>query len=128
MFAAALFLTSAGCYDYHRRPDELRPEQYHEFRDAAYPRHPGFTQKKVSILREGMTTLVIERMFGPPDKTLFKTFYLHLKPPFDALVFEYDMGFNQKGRYQKNINTFFFDGALSPPRLVSWEIELAYPR
>ena len=123
-----LLVSSAGCYNYHRRPDELSPEQLHAFRDAAYPRHPEFTQKRVGNLREGMPTVVIKSMFGPPDRTLFKTFYLHLKGSFNALVFEYDMGYNPKGRYQKNINSFFFDNAVSPPRLVSWEIELAYPR
>jgi hypothetical protein len=118
-------LSLAACY--YRRPDEVAPETWLAMRDTVWPRHLRFSQQQVLYLHAGLTPSQVEEIFGPPDRTVFKWMAALSMWPGPAMVYEYDMGWNPKGRYRYNTNRLVFATRDNPPYLVDWDIQLAYP-
>jgi hypothetical protein len=118
----SLFL---GCYA--MRPDEIQPEEVSATWDKHFPKHPDFTQENVLFLDVGMTAMEVETIFGAPDKTFFKTYWGPSGDPFQRMVYIYNMGRHPKGMYGNNVNTLVFTTNGDSPRLVHWDIQLAYP-
>jgi hypothetical protein len=121
--SAALIL--ACCYN--KRPDELQPEEIQMEWNKLHSKHTDFTQGKVLMLNEGMTAVDVEALFGPPDRTLFRTYWYDIDRQWQGLVYEYHMGRHPKGKYRTNTNTLVFSIHDSPSHLVHWDIQLAYP-
>lgn len=123
--ACLLFLVALGCY--HVRPDEIQPEQASAMWDKSFPKHPAFTQQNLLLLNQGMTTTEVESIFGLPDRTYFKAFFNEGGAPWRGLVYEYDMGYNPRGEYIRNLNSLVFSIEHFTTALIHWDIQLAYP-
>jgi len=123
--ACLLFSVALGCY--HIRPDEIQPEEVSAMWDKRFPKHLAFTQQNLLLLNQGMTAAEVESIFGLPDRTYFKTFFIGGGMPWRGLVYEYDMGYNPKGKYIKNLNTLVFSVEQFTTDLIHWDIQMAYP-
>lgn len=116
--------------------------------------HPEFTRQRITQLQTGLTPNQIQSFFGLPDRTATVRLGTQTPNPWNALVYEYDMGNplanmpslygltpeevnsvystaiklreSQGQNLTENVNRFYFSLDYNPPLLAYWSINRAY--
>lgn len=91
----------------------------------SYPGHKTFTHDNIELLRVGMSSSEILRIFGEPDEQYVSTFGADVGEEWSGRVWIYftklDTRLQYAKRYQKNM--FVFYPSEGDMKLNHWEIE-----